>query len=229
MLLPAHRRTMTNHQHPGRSTPESGSREILWKRDGSLIFRGAPIKRRLMRSKNDCCGLSWYIFMQWDCLYEHHRRRYPQRKPCLSFNCVPSRRIYRSQSAGRRSANGWFAIRHLNLNRFAHTRQSFFITARNIKFVFPRFHNQSYWFSGAVLYPVLTIGVKIVIIVVATEIWKNDFWCHNILWKQSLNRFFSNRLICVFTLLWEELQEVWYNLTTTTKLCNSCNFWGQYT
>ena len=49
------------------------------------------------------------------------------------------------------------AIRHLNLNRFAHTWQSFFITARNIKFVFPRFHINRIGFQGQYGTPVLTI------------------------------------------------------------------------
>jgi hypothetical protein len=49
------------------------------------------------------------------------------------------------------------AIRHPNLKRFAHTRQSFFITAFDIKFVFPRFHIDRIGFQGQYRAPVLTI------------------------------------------------------------------------
>jgi hypothetical protein len=51
-----------------------------------------------------------------------------------------------------------FAIRHPNLNRFAHTRQSFFIIARDIKFVFPRFHINRIGFQGQ--YGTLVLAIE---------------------------------------------------------------------
>jgi hypothetical protein len=49
------------------------------------------------------------------------------------------------------------AIRSPDLNRFAHTRQSFFIAAFDIKLVFPLFHIDCTGFQGQYGTPVLII------------------------------------------------------------------------
>jgi hypothetical protein len=49
------------------------------------------------------------------------------------------------------------AIIYLNLNRFTHTRQSFFIAAFNIKLIFPRVQINRIGFQGQHSTPGLTI------------------------------------------------------------------------
>ena len=49
------------------------------------------------------------------------------------------------------------AILYCNLNRFAHTRQSFFIAALYIKLIFPRFKINRIGFQGQYCTTILTI------------------------------------------------------------------------
>lgn len=67
-----------------------------------------------------------------------------------------------------------FAILHRNLDRFARTRQSFFIAALDIKLIFSRFRIDYVGSQGKYGTPYLTIKQNC-IIVVATEVRKYDF------------------------------------------------------
>jgi len=82
----------------------------------------------------------------------------PQRKPCLAFNCVPFS-SYMPIAKCSATIRKWtdFAIIYFNLNRFTHTRQSFFIAAFNIKLIFPRVQINRIGFQGQYCTSGLTI------------------------------------------------------------------------